>query len=250
MDTTLHIFLGVIVGIILIVAGTLVYILFFVQGTKTLAQETLCNGTLSIQSMSVNFNAIEVGPKYGVDIFYVKNNDKKLVRSINKRSWDAFHPLPHNTNIPVSFIEIRDAELSGSPYARVDNIFVDPGKFTRAEFNEIGACAKKEAGAINRLIAETPTLSGEVGLHIGGFTYATFNQQKELVRQLAPDPVFKVGEEVAFQINPWGTIFYNRKYAGDIFNGLAQTPEYYGSAMGATNSMNERFDQYLATLKN
>jgi len=89
-----------------------------------------------------------------------------------------------------------------------------------------------------------------VGLHIGGLTYATFNQQMELVRQLAPDPVFKIGEEVAFQINPWGTIFYNRKYTGDIFNGLAQTPEYYGSAMGATNSMGERFDQYFATLNN
>ena len=250
MGTTLRIFLGVIVGIILVVGGVLVYIQFFVQGTKTLAQETLCNGTLSIQSMSVNINAIEEGPKYGVDIFYVRNNDKKLVGSISKRSWDAFHPLPRNTNIPVSFIEAQDVELSGSPYASVDNVLVDPGKFTRAEFDEMGACAKKEAGAINKLIAETPTLSGEVGLHIGGLTYATFNQQMELVRQLAPDPVFKIGEEVAFQINPWGTIFYNRKYTGDIFNGLVQTPEYYGSAMGATNSMGEPFDQYFATLNN
>src|SRR3989344_4512977 len=137
MGTTLRIFLGVIVGIILVVGGVLVYIQFFVQGTKTLAQETLCNGTLSIQSMSVNINAIEEGPKYGVDIFYVRNNDKKLVGSISKRSWDAFHPLPRNTNIPVSFIEAQDVELSGSPYASVDNVLVDPGKFTRAEFDEM-----------------------------------------------------------------------------------------------------------------
>jgi len=250
MGTTLRIFLGVILGIILIVGGVLIYIQFFVQGTKTLAQESVCNGTLSIQSTSVNINAIEVGPKYGVDIFYVRNKDKKLVGSISKRSWDAFHPLPRNTNIPVFFIEAQNVEFSSSPYAGVDNILVDPGKFTRAEFDEIGACAKKEAGAINKLIAETPSLSGEAGLHIGGLTYTTSNQQMELVRQLAPDPVFKMGDEVTFQINPWGTIFYNREYAGDIFNGLAHSPEYYGSAVGAINSAGERFDQYLAKLKN
>lgn len=246
----------VIFGIILIAGGFFLYIQF-AEGTKTLTQETLCNGLLLIQAKRVN-RGFERGLIYEVNIFYVKNNKKKLVGSITKRRWDAFHPLPRNTATPYYFINGQDMEYS-TGYAGIDNLFVDPNTFARSEFDDIGSCAEKEAASINKITAQVPSLSGPgATLYLGGFIYDTFEHHMQIVSALNTDPVFRLDYENSesylsdyptFLINPWGTIFYNGEYEGDIFGGLAHDSAYYGGSLEAKNSSGKRFGEYLEQIK-
>jgi hypothetical protein len=242
----------------LLAIGGLVVWTHKIQGPEVIAEQSLCDGAVKVQS--TKYLAGEGGYSYSVHVFYSENAQVKEVFLISdvmpsRFGSDSYIPLPIDTTIPTIQIE-NSSDFSDGPPPLL-NVFIDPSVVSRKEFNIIGDCLKANTQVINTMLAETPNVNGQAfGRYpprFGGLAYISPNDFYSLIRSVNTDSPPN-GESGDYKmVNDVGAVISGSSYIGDIFNGVTSqregnTPLRAGSYI-SKNSKGEDIYQYVARLQ-